>query len=86
VSPVGRALFQRSCSCCCCVRRAVTNLAGGWLAASFGPKRVLSRGVVVWSLFTMLTPLAAASRQLALLLAVRVLMGVGEGVAFPCMQ
>jgi MFS family permease len=47
---------------------------------------VLSLGVVVWSLFTLLTPWAAATRQLPVLLLVRALMGLGEGVAFPTMQ
>lgn len=41
-------------------------------------------GVITWSLFTMLTPLAA--HWLPLLLLVRALMGLGEGVAFPTMQ
>lgn len=36
----------------------------------------------VWSLFTFLTPAAAASSTFGLLLA-RVMLGVGEGVAFP---
>lgn len=36
----------------------------------------------VWSLFTCLTPIAAANSTFALLFA-RVMLGVGEGVAFP---
>jgi ACS family sodium-dependent inorganic phosphate cotransporter len=43
---------------------------------------VLASGVALWSLFTCLTPTAAASGTAALL-AARVLLGVGEGVAFP---
>jgi ACS family sodium-dependent inorganic phosphate cotransporter len=50
------------------------------------PKWVLAAGVVVWSLFTMLTPPAAELRWLPALLFVRAVMGLGEGVAFPTMQ
>lgn len=63
----------------------LTNLLGGYLASSLSAKRVLGGGVVVWSLFTMTTPIAAAS-TLPLLLANRAAMGAGEGVTFPCVQ
>lgn len=39
----------------------------------------------VWSLFTFFTPAAAANSTFALLLA-RVMLGVGEGVAFPAIH
>ena len=64
----------------------MTNLIGGYLAASIGSKRVLGTGVLVWSGFTMLTPAAAATRSMPLLLATRCLMGCGEGNAYPCIQ
>jgi ACS family sodium-dependent inorganic phosphate cotransporter len=64
----------------------VTNVLGGWAAAVASPKLVLSCGVVVWSAFTILTPGAAATRSLPLLMVVRCCMGLGEGVAFPSMQ
>ena len=35
---------------------------GGWLADRFGGKPVLAGGVVIWSLFTAITPPAAAGR------------------------
>ena len=60
----------------------LTQIAGGWLADRFGGKPVLAGGVVVWSLFTALTPPAAAGGLAALLVA-RIGMGVGEGVSFP---
>jgi ACS family sodium-dependent inorganic phosphate cotransporter len=56
--------------------------AAGSLADKYGGKLVLASGVALWSLFTCLTPSAAASGTAALL-AARVLLGVGEGVAFP---
>lgn len=60
----------------------VTQVAGGSLAARFGGKWVLGFGVLWWSLFTLLTPLSAYASFPALIFA-RILMGVGEGVAFP---
>ena len=60
----------------------LTQVAGGWLAERYGGKIVLGAGVVFWSLFTIITPIAAAGGMAALLVT-RVLMGVGEGVTFP---
>lgn len=60
----------------------VTQFLGGALADRYGGKVVLGIGVVWWSVFTILTPPAAAF-GLAALIVVRVLMGMGEGVTFP---
>ena len=60
----------------------VTQVIGGSLAARFGGKIVLGFGVVWWSLFTLLTPLSALT-SFPVLIATRILMGIGEGVAFP---
>ncbi len=60
----------------------VTQILGGSLAARFGGKAVLGFGVLWWSLFTLLTPLSAMT-SFPVLIAVRILMGLGEGVAFP---
>lgn len=60
----------------------VTQVLGGSLAARLGGKAVLGFGVLWWSLFTMLTPLSALT-SFPVLIAVRILMGLGEGVAFP---
>ncbi len=60
----------------------LTQILGGRLADRFGGKRVLGAGVLLWSLFTVLTP-PAASLGLAALLLARVGMGLGEGVSFP---
>jgi len=61
------------------------QLAGGWMADRFGGKKVLGFGVAVWSLATILTPLAAVT-SLGVLCAARVLMGLGEGVNFPAIH
>jgi ACS family sodium-dependent inorganic phosphate cotransporter len=60
----------------------VTQVLGGSLAARFGGKAVLGFGVLWWSLFTILTPLSAFA-SFPVLIATRILMGLGEGVAFP---
>jgi hypothetical protein len=57
----------------------------GSLADAYGGKRVLTAGVALWSLFTVITPQAAAAGT-APLLAARVMLGVGEGVAFPAIH
>ncbi|HEY2663199.1 MAG TPA: MFS transporter, partial [Candidatus Binataceae bacterium] len=62
----------------------LSQLAGGWVADRFGGKRVLAVGVATWSIATVLTPPATAS--LGLLLAVRALLGIGEGVNFPAIH
>ena len=59
------------------------QIPGGWLADRFGGKKVLSFGVLWWSLFTMITPLARTVTNMAIL---RTLMGLGEGVNFPSIQ
>jgi MFS family permease len=53
----------------------------GWLAERFDAKPVLTAGVVIWSLGTMLTGIAGG---LYSLFAYRILLGFGESAAFPC--
>jgi MFS family permease len=55
--------------------------AMGWLAERYGAKRVLAGGVTIWSVATLMTGFAG---NFATLLALRVLLGIGESVAFPC--
>ena len=52
----------------------------GWLAEHLGPKRVLAAGIVVWSLATAFSGLVGGFSALLIL---RLLLGVGESVAFP---
>jgi len=52
----------------------------GWLAEHLGPKRVLGAGIVVWSLATAFSGLVGGFTALLML---RLLLGVGESVAFP---
>lgn len=64
---------------------ALTQVVGGGLADKYGGKLVLAGGVALWSAFTAITPGAAAAGTTALLVT-RVLLGVGEGVAFPAIH
>lgn len=50
-----------------------------------GGKVVMAWGVALWSLATFLTPWAAETSVL-LLLSMRMLLGISEGVALPCMN
>lgn len=61
-----------------------TQVVGGALANRIGGKFVLGFAVLWWSAFTILTP-PAAFVSLGLLIVTRILMGVGEGMAFPSM-
>mmetsp|Transcript_25907 Transcript_25907/g.66670 ORF Transcript_25907/g.66670 Transcript_25907/m.66670 type:complete len:585 (+) Transcript_25907:161-1915(+) len=63
----------------------LTQILGGRLADQYGGKSVLAVGVSIWSLCTVATPWAA-SWGTAPLLACRVALGVGEGVAFPAIH
>ena len=60
----------------------LTMILGGILADKYGGKTVLGVGVLLWSVFTMLTPFFAYNGFLALLF-IRVLIGLGEGITFP---
>jgi MFS family permease len=65
----------------------VTYVAGmipaGWLAERYGAYWILAFGVLVWSLATMLTGMVTS---FSLLLVLRLLLGVGESVTFPCLS
>jgi ACS family glucarate transporter-like MFS transporter len=64
---------------------ALFQTIGGRLADRFGPRRVLTAGVLWWGIFTALTALVPADIRGALLLfvAVRFLLGAGEAVIYP---
>ncbi|CAN6471417.1 unnamed protein product [Victoria cruziana] len=62
-----------------------SSIAGGAMADLYGGKRVMAVGAAIWSLASFLTPWAA-NHSTAMLLAVRVLFGLAEGVAIPCMN
>jgi len=53
----------------------------GWFVDRFDPSRVLALGYLVWSLSTAATGLV---HGFAMLLLMRLILGTGESVAFPC--
>ncbi|XP_012943348.2 sialin [Aplysia californica] len=63
----------------------VLQVPGGWMAGRFGGKRVLGIGVLVTAIATVLLPVAARQDHRAVY-ALRVIMGLAEGVSFPCMH
>jgi ACS family glucarate transporter-like MFS transporter len=64
---------------------ALFQTVGGHLADRFGPRRVLTAGVLWWGIFTALTALVPANFRSAffLFLLVRFLLGAGEAVIYP---
>ena len=83
---IERELSLRQVSWAGCCRRSFSRTyvscqpLMGWFADHFGPARVLAAGFVLWSVSTSLTGLAAG---IAGLVTIRLLMGVGESVAYP---
>jgi len=59
---------------------ALCEIPAGWLGDKFGPRLVLMRVVVMWSLFTMLTGWAWGVGSLVLF---RLFFGIGEAGCFP---
>ncbi len=57
-------------------------IPSGWLANRIGGKLLLGLALIGWSLFTVLTPLAAGI-SLGVLIVTRIAMGVGEAATFP---
>lgn len=64
---------------------ALFQTIGGRLADRFGPRRVLTAGVMWWGVFTALTALVPANiaGALFIFIAVRFLLGAGEAVIYP---
>jgi MFS family permease len=53
----------------------------GWLVDHFDPARILAAGFLVWSLATAATGIAPV---FSVLFTMRLILGIGEGVALPC--
>ncbi len=64
---------------------AVFQLPAGWLSSRFGPRRVLTVGVLLWGVMTALTAMLPTTIEHAvlLLIGVRFVLGVGESVIYP---
>ncbi|CAG8508802.1 19922_t:CDS:2 [Cetraspora pellucida] len=62
-----------------------TQIIGGVLTDKFGGRRVLAISAVTWTLFTLLTPIAARINIYCLILC-RICLGIGEGPTYPCVH
>lgn len=60
---------------------ATIQIPVGWLAERYGAHRVLAIGLSLWALATMLVGFVSS---FTVLLMLRLLLGVGESVGFPC--
>lgn len=60
----------------------ITQLPGGFLALKFGGKNLFGLGILSTAVLTLLTPVAARA-SVAVLVALRILIGLCEGVVFP---
>ncbi len=61
---------------------ALMEVPSGWLADRFGPRLMLTRIVIWWSVMTAMTGWATGFVSLFL---IRTLFGIGEAGCFPCM-
>ncbi|QHS50870.1 MFS transporter [Edaphobacter sp. 12200R-103] len=61
------------------------QIPAGWLSAKFGPRRVLTLGVMSWGVATVLTALLPSRLPYAvvLLIGIRFILGAGESVIYP---
>ena len=61
------------------------QIPAGWLAARYGPRRVLTLGVLWWGVATGLTALlpSGISHAVMVLVAIRFALGAGEAVIYP---
>ena len=62
---------------------ATVQIPVGWLAERYGAHRVLAGGLVVWASATMLMGLTSS---FAMLIGLRMMLGLGESAGFPCVS
>jgi MFS family permease len=62
---------------------ALVQIPIGWLAGRFGAHRVLVAGLIIWAAATMLM---GATNGFAMLIGLRMMLGLGESVGFPCVS
>lgn len=60
---------------------AISQLGAGWVAERFPVQRVIAAGFAIWCVATILTGLVSG---FVALLCLRLVLGFGESVAFPC--
>jgi ACS family sodium-dependent inorganic phosphate cotransporter len=64
----------------------LTHLPGGIVAEKYGGKHTLGFGILLTSVFTVLTPIAVNWGDSIALIILRILMGLGEGTTYPAIN
>ncbi|MEK6396839.1 MAG: MFS transporter, partial [Terriglobus sp.] len=61
------------------------QIPAGWLAARFGPRRVLTVGTIWWGIATLLVTLLPTHMRglMVMLIGIRLMLGAGEAVVYP---
>ena len=62
---------------------SLVQIPVGWLAERFGAQRVLAIGLTLWAVATICV---GAAHTFSVLLALRLLLGIGESAGFPCVS
>src|SRR5262249_44004409 len=62
---------------------ALTQVPIGWLAERYGAAKVLTAGLIVWASATIMMGFA---HSFSMLLGLRLMLGLGESVGFPCVS
>lgn len=62
---------------------SLVQIPVGWLAERYGAHRVLAIGLAIWAVATILV---GAAHTFPVLLGLRLLLGIGESVGFPCVS
>jgi len=62
---------------------ALIQIPVGWLAECYGAHRVLAAGLVIWATATMLV---GVTSSFAMLIVLRMMLGLGESAGFPCVS
>ncbi len=62
---------------------ALVQIPVGWVAERYGAHRVLAAGLILWALATVLVGITSAYITL---IALRMLLGLGESAGFPCVS
>jgi len=62
---------------------ALIQIPVGWLAERYGAHRVLAAGLIIWASAIGLT---GATSSFAMLIALRMMLGLGESAGFPCVS
>jgi MFS family permease len=62
---------------------SLVQIPVGWLAGRYGAHRVLVAGLIIWAAATVLL---GATSSFAMLIGLRMMLGLGESVGFPCVS